>query len=61
MPEIKETANGIDIHMCSICGCEKCTKGWYLSDCEERCDEYYICDNVAMANDIIVNYEDNNL
>lgn len=57
MDTVIGTKRGLDVLMNKICGCEKCTKGWTLSDCEEKCDRYYSCDNVAIANDILVQHE----
>lgn len=55
--EIIMTDKGQDILMSSICGCEKCAQNWTLSDCESHCGRYFICNNVAIANDILAKHE----
>lgn len=45
--------NGIDFDMSKICSC--CKK---ISECEKKCARYYSCDNVAMANDVLKEYEE---
>jgi hypothetical protein len=47
-----------DVLMSVICGCERANlPGWTLSECEKHCGRYYNCDNVALANDILSDYE----
>ena len=46
--------NGTNIDMSKICGCTKGT----LNDCENNCARYCNCCNVALANDILKEYED---
>ena len=60
-PEIVESNDGrTDVLMHMICGCDRCSghDNWTLSDCEKYCDKYYSCDNVAIANDILKDYEE---
>ena len=57
MVEFKETANGVDVHMRSISRCKKCVDGWYLSDCEERCDKSFMCDDAIRGN-ILAKYNE---
>ena len=45
--------NGQDLDMSKICGCTTQT----LSECENNCSKYYSCNNVAIANDILMKYE----
>lgn len=45
--------NGRDFDMSKVCSCNK-----KISECEERCQRYYSCDNVAMANDVLKEYEE---
>ena len=44
---------GQDFQMSEICSCD--TK---LSICENVCQKYYDCNNVAIANDILAEYDD---
>ena len=46
--------NGTNIDMSKICGCTNGT----LNDCENNCTRYYCCYNIALANDILKEYED---
>lgn len=55
--EIIMTENGPDVLMKEICGCDKCTEDWTLSDCENRCERYFACNNVAVANDMLADYD----
>ena len=45
---------GRDLDMTKICGCSDADK---MSDCEATCGNYYDCCNIALANDILVEYE----
>lgn len=55
------TSEGPDILMSTICGCERAQlPGWSLHECEIHCSRYSSCDNVALANDILADYETNN-
>lgn len=45
-----------DVDMRQICGCAGATT---LSECENTCPRYHDCHNVALANDILVDYEEN--
>ena len=45
--------NGTNIDMGMIC---KCTDGT-MNDCENNCLKYHDCCNIALANDILSNYE----
>lgn len=55
------TNDGFDILMPVICGCENVQRyGNTLRGCETYCMRYSTCDNVALANDILANYETNN-
>lgn len=45
--------DGQDIDMTKICGCPYTNN---LNDCE-KCKKYYDCHNVAIANDILLIYE----
>ena len=52
--------NGRNIKMQNITGCD-IGRGWTLNDCENRCSKYYGCDAVALANDVLKEYEDNDI
>lgn len=45
--------NGRDFDMSKVCSCNK-----KISECEKQCTRYYRCDNVAMADDILKEYEE---
>ena len=47
------TDHGPDVLMNAICGCGECLAGWTTRDCEDRCDKYHFCDNIAVAFDIL--------
>lgn len=49
--------NGKNIDMTVICGCIDAKT---LNDCEANCSKYSSCDNVAIANDILRDYEEEN-
>lgn len=49
-----EEADIIDCHMFEICGCGRYDDLW---DCERFCERYSSCDNVAIANDVLVEHE----
>lgn len=53
MDAIINTPSGPDVLMNKICGCYKCQDNWTLTDCENQCERYYNCYNVAVANDIL--------
>lgn len=44
----------VDVDMSKICGCTNKTMNW----CEENCKKYYSCDNIAIANDLLKEYEE---
>lgn len=48
--------NGTNIKMKNLGGCIE-DISWTLNDCEEKCLKYYGCYTVALANDILMNYE----
>lgn len=45
--------SGKDFDMSKICSCNKT-----MNQCERDCGKYYSCENIAMANDILVEYEE---
>lgn len=45
--------NGTDFDMSKICSCNK-----KISECEKQCARYHRCDSVAMADDILKDYEE---
>ena len=49
--------NGKNIKMKNITGCA-ISEHWTLDDCEKSCPKYYGCYSVALANDILKEYED---
>lgn len=49
--------NGKNIKMKNIAGCTE-DESWTLDDCETKCPKYYGCYSVALANDILKEYED---
>lgn len=53
MDAIVNTPSGPDVLMNKICGCYKCQDNWTLTDCENQCERYSHCYNVAVANDIL--------
>lgn len=48
--------NRTDFDMSKICSCNK-----KISECEKQCARYYRCDSVAMADDILKEYEERKL
>lgn len=48
--------NGKNIKMKNIAGCIE-DESWTLDDCENKCPKYYGCYSVALANDILKEYE----
>lgn len=46
--------NGTDFDMTQICNCEYKT----MDECEKHCLKYHDCHNIAMANDILRDFED---
>lgn len=48
-------SNGTDFDMSKICSCNK-----KISECE-KCIRYYRCENVAMADDILKEYEEHDI
>ena len=59
--QITETDEGPDVYMKSICGCANILdNNWLSRDCERFCPRYYNCHNIAIANDILAEYELNN-
>lgn len=49
--------DGKNIKMKNL-GCCVEDENWTLSDCEEKCPRYYGCYTVALANDILRDYEE---
>lgn len=47
---------GKNIKMINMTGCG-IDKSWTLDDCETKCSKYYGCYAVALANDILKEYE----
>lgn len=45
--------NGTDIDISKISSCSYRS----MSECEEKCERYYSCDTIAVANDLLVEYE----
>lgn len=52
--------NGRNIKMINMTGCG-IDESWTLDDCENQCPKYYRCYAVALANDVLKEYEDNYL
>lgn len=50
--------NGRNIKMINMAGCG-IDEDWTLDDCESKCPKYYGCYAVALANDVLKEYEDN--
>ncbi len=50
--------NGRNIKMHNMTGCG-IGEGWTLDDCEGRCPKYYSCYAVALANDVLKEFEEN--
>jgi len=51
--------NGLNIKMKNLTGCD-IPEGWTLDDCESSCEKYYSCYAVALANDVLTEYEETN-
>lgn len=46
--------NGIpDVNISKISSCSSCS----MSECEKKCARYYHCDTIALAEDILKEYE----
>lgn len=57
-PQFKDVIDyGKNIKMKNIAGCIE-DENWTLDDCEKNCPRYYGCYSVALANDILKEYED---
>ena len=52
--------DGKNIKMKNLTGCG-IDENWTLDDCEKNCSKYYSCYAVAEANDILREYEANNI
>lgn len=52
--------DGTDIKMKNLTGCADAAE-WTLSDCEKNCKKYYSCYSVALANDILKEYEEGSI
>ena len=48
------TNNGNDVNVSMISGCKSTSLDW----CESNCRKYYGCHTVAIANDLLVEYEE---
>lgn len=48
--------NGRNIKMENFTGCG-ISEDWTLDDCEAKCEKYYSCYAVTLANDVLVAYE----
>lgn len=44
----------LDVDMRKLCGCDSTS----LDFCELNCGEYYRCNSVALADDVLCTYED---
>ena len=49
--------NGRNIKMINMTGCG-IDENWTLDDCENKCPKSYRCYAVALANDVLKEYED---
>jgi hypothetical protein len=49
--------DGKNIKMINMTGCCKIDENWTLNDCETTCSKYYSCCAVALANDVLKEYE----
>lgn len=52
--------DGADIKMKNLTGCTNAQE-WTLDDCEKNCKKYYSCYAVALANDILKEYEEGSI
>ena len=58
---VVNTIDGPDVYMRSICSCSAVrSDDWVSRDCERNCPYYSSCNNIALANDILAEYESNN-
>ena len=48
---------GENIKMINMTGCCEIDENWTLDDCEAKCSKYYNCYTVALANDVLKEYE----
>lgn len=48
--------DGRNIKMANMTGCGV-YESWTLDDCETKCSYYYRCNAVALANDVLKEYE----
>lgn len=48
---------GKNIKMRSFSGCHSINDEWTLDDCENKCQKYYSCYAVSLANDTLSEYE----
>ena len=59
---VVNTIDGPDVYMKSICNCPAIHgDNWVSRDCERNCPYYGACENIAIANDILAEYENNNV
>ena len=49
--------DGRNVKMQNMTGCG-ISEDWTLDDCESKCPKYYSCYAVALANDLLNEYED---
>lgn len=58
---VVNTIDGPDVYMRSICSCPAVRDdNWVSRDCERNCPYYSSCDNVALAINILADYESDN-
>lgn len=50
----KDFGDGMECDLSTFCGCEGAQEGKRASWCEEHCAHYYECQNIALADDIMV-------
>ena len=48
------TKNGTDVDISKISSCPYHS----MDDCEQKCEKYYRCYTIAMANDMLVAFEE---
>lgn len=47
------TRNGLDVDIAKINNCQYHS----MDECQEKCEKYYRCYTIALANDLLVEYE----
>lgn len=45
--------NGLDVDIAKISNCQYHS----MDECQEKCEKYYRCYTIALANDLLVEYE----